>query len=146
FGFDGVKFQMIRNWNTYSPAEFERHHIGAPGHPDYAEFLEVLADPAFDSGRVEFWGMAGPMRGARPGAGGGASPLARRGRAGRRYGAPAGPLQRHDRLLEQVVGERRDDHQQDQAGQSVGRPELALEAVRPGGEEEALPHVDPVRD
>jgi MoaA/NifB/PqqE/SkfB family radical SAM enzyme len=45
FGFDGIYFQMIRNWGTFTIAEFERHFIGSPDHPDYGEFLEVLRDP-----------------------------------------------------------------------------------------------------
>ena len=45
FGFDGVYFQMIRNWGTFTIAEFERHLIGSPDHPDYGNFLEVLRDP-----------------------------------------------------------------------------------------------------
>jgi pyruvate-formate lyase-activating enzyme len=65
YGFDGVKFQMIRNWDTYSPTEFQRHNIGAPKHPEYTDLLAVLADRAFKSGGVEFWGMAGPMQDAR---------------------------------------------------------------------------------
>jgi MoaA/NifB/PqqE/SkfB family radical SAM enzyme len=45
FGFDGIYFQMIRNWGTFTVAEFDRHFIGAPDHPDYGEFLEVLRHP-----------------------------------------------------------------------------------------------------
>lgn len=28
YGFDKIKFQMIRNWHTYSAAEFAKHDIG----------------------------------------------------------------------------------------------------------------------
>jgi MoaA/NifB/PqqE/SkfB family radical SAM enzyme len=45
FGFDGIYFQMIRNWGTFTVAEFDRHFIGSPDHPDYGEFLDVLRHP-----------------------------------------------------------------------------------------------------
>jgi MoaA/NifB/PqqE/SkfB family radical SAM enzyme len=45
FGFDAIYFQMIRNWGTFTVAEFDRHFIGSPDHPDYSEFLEVLRHP-----------------------------------------------------------------------------------------------------
>lgn len=64
-GCDAVKFQMIRNWNTWSAAEFALHDIGSPRHPDYPAFLEVLAHPALGSPGVQFWGMAGPLAEAR---------------------------------------------------------------------------------
>ena len=36
---------MIRNWGTFTVAEFDGHFIGSPDHPDYGEFLEVLRHP-----------------------------------------------------------------------------------------------------
>lgn len=45
YGFDAVYFQMIRNWGTFTVAEFDRHFIGSPDHPDYSDFLEVLRHP-----------------------------------------------------------------------------------------------------
>ena len=57
FGFDGLKFQMIRSWNTYSPDEFAEHNIGSPDHPRFTELLEVLRDPRLDVEWVEFWGF-----------------------------------------------------------------------------------------
>ena len=56
-GFDGIKFQMIRSWNTYPPAEFARHNIGAPEHPEFRAFQEVLDDPRLHQPGVEFWGF-----------------------------------------------------------------------------------------
>lgn len=56
-GFDGIKFQMIRSWNTYAPEEFQRHHIGAPDHPEHGAFLDVLADPRLQGDDVEFYGF-----------------------------------------------------------------------------------------
>lgn len=57
YGFDKIKFQMIRNWHTYSPAEYAKHDIGSRYHPGYAEFLEVLRRPELRSKRIELWGM-----------------------------------------------------------------------------------------
>lgn len=67
-GVDAVKFQMIRNWNTWSPAEFAAQDIGSPRHPEHGAFLRVLADPALASPRVQFWGMASALAAARPAA------------------------------------------------------------------------------
>lgn len=58
FGFDGVKFQMIRNWNTYHAAELARHNIAAPDHPEYQAFLAVLRDPRLAAPDIELWGMS----------------------------------------------------------------------------------------
>ena len=57
FGFDKIKFQMIRNWHTYSAVEYATHDIGSRYHPAYAEFLEVLHCPELRSERIELWGM-----------------------------------------------------------------------------------------
>jgi MoaA/NifB/PqqE/SkfB family radical SAM enzyme len=57
FGFDGIKFQMIRSWNTYSPEAFAWHNIGSPDHPQFGELLEVLKDPRLQAGFIEFWGF-----------------------------------------------------------------------------------------
>jgi MoaA/NifB/PqqE/SkfB family radical SAM enzyme len=57
FGFDGLKFQMIRSWGTYTPEEFAWHNIGSPDHPCFAELLQVLKDSRLRAGFVEFWGF-----------------------------------------------------------------------------------------
>jgi pyruvate-formate lyase-activating enzyme len=57
FGFDGVKLQMIRSWNTYEPEEFAWHNIGSPAHSLFPEFLQVLRDPRLRAPSVEFWGF-----------------------------------------------------------------------------------------
>lgn len=72
FGFDGVKFQMIRNWNTYDAAEFARHNIASPGHPEYQAFLTMLRDPRLAAPDIELWGMSDAAlaaAAARPGSG-----------------------------------------------------------------------------
>ncbi len=38
---DEISFPRIRNWGTYSTAEFEDQYIGH-GHPDFAGLLQVL--------------------------------------------------------------------------------------------------------
>lgn len=53
FGCDVMHFQMIRNWGTFSLPEYRRHFIGAPDHPDYAEFLDVLRHPNLTLPMVE---------------------------------------------------------------------------------------------
>lgn len=63
--FDGVKFQMIRSWGTYTPDEFASHHIGSPAHPNYDEFLEVLKDPRLGGKFVQLWGMEEALDDAR---------------------------------------------------------------------------------
>lgn len=45
-GCDGLYFQMVRNWETFEAEEFACHFVGAPDHPDFAEFLEVLRHPS----------------------------------------------------------------------------------------------------
>jgi pyruvate-formate lyase-activating enzyme len=74
FGFDGVKFQMIRSWNTYSAAEFARHNIGSPDHPEFAAFQAVLRDPRLHGGDAELWGFHGPAAAPAAGSDNGARP------------------------------------------------------------------------
>jgi MoaA/NifB/PqqE/SkfB family radical SAM enzyme len=57
FGFDGLKFQMIRSWNTYSPETFAWQNIGSPDHPQFKDLLTVLRDPRLRAGFIEFWGF-----------------------------------------------------------------------------------------
>jgi sulfatase maturation enzyme AslB (radical SAM superfamily) len=65
YGFDRIKFQMIRNWNTYDPAEFALHDIGSKYNARYEEFLDVLRHPSLSSDRVEFWGMEAALEDAK---------------------------------------------------------------------------------
>ncbi|AUH66512.1 radical SAM protein [Paracoccus zhejiangensis] len=57
YGFDCIKFQMLRSWNTWSAEDFRRHHVGHPDHPDHAEFRSVLRDPALDRPDVYWFGF-----------------------------------------------------------------------------------------
>jgi molybdenum cofactor biosynthesis enzyme MoaA len=61
YSFDRIKFQMIRNWHTYSQAEFAEHDIGSRYHPRYEEFLEILNHSNLTSERIELWGMRGAL-------------------------------------------------------------------------------------
>jgi wyosine [tRNA(Phe)-imidazoG37] synthetase (radical SAM superfamily) len=49
---DRISFQMLRNWGTFSLAEFNQHNIGNPDHPEYLNFIEVLRDPIVTSPKV----------------------------------------------------------------------------------------------
>lgn len=42
---DAVNFHMIRNWGTYSAAEFRAEFIGDPSHPDHPAFVGVCQAP-----------------------------------------------------------------------------------------------------
>ncbi|SIO25081.1 Iron-sulfur cluster-binding domain-containing protein [Rhodovulum sp. ES.010] len=64
-GCDGVKFQMIRSWGTYSPEEFATVDISNPAHPDHDAFLGVLRDPVLRPPFAEFWGMQRALADAR---------------------------------------------------------------------------------
>lgn len=57
FGFDGIKFQMLRSWNTWSAEEFRQHHVGRPEHPEHAELRAVLHDPALSGPDVHWFGF-----------------------------------------------------------------------------------------
>jgi Radical SAM superfamily len=46
-GVDKVRFNMIRDWNTFSGNEFEEQFIGNPLHPDHPEFEAILKSPMF---------------------------------------------------------------------------------------------------
>lgn len=54
---DGVKFQMIRSWGTYSRSEFSQINISDPNHQSYAHFINVLCDLDLSSSYIELWGM-----------------------------------------------------------------------------------------
>ena len=46
-GVDSVRFNMIRNWGTFSTDEFARHFVGSNRHPNYSELLTIIDDPLF---------------------------------------------------------------------------------------------------
>ena len=57
FGFDQIKFQMLRSWNTWSAEEFQRQHVGQPDHPDHAEFQQIMQDPRLNQTDVTYSGF-----------------------------------------------------------------------------------------
>ncbi|SNT26895.1 radical SAM protein [Tropicimonas sediminicola] len=56
-GCDGVKFQMVRNWGTFTPEEFSAADIGRHDHPEHGAFRAVLEEPVLQSPGVEVWGL-----------------------------------------------------------------------------------------
>lgn len=58
YGCDGVKFQMVRNWGTFTPDAFEAANVGRSDHPEHGAFLNVLDDPVLKDPTVEIWGLA----------------------------------------------------------------------------------------
>lgn len=53
-GFDGVRLASLRNWGTYSAAEFRERAVADPAHPRHGEFLAVLSSPELDDPGVVF--------------------------------------------------------------------------------------------
>jgi organic radical activating enzyme len=53
FAADLITFQMIRNWGTYSTAEFDKAYVGRVSHPGYTELLKVLEDPILAESGVD---------------------------------------------------------------------------------------------
>jgi hypothetical protein len=56
-GADRVSFQRIRNWGTFTAAEFADHDVASPGHPRFGELCAVLrrlrlAGPLVDLGNL----------------------------------------------------------------------------------------------
>lgn len=63
-GADGVKFQMIRSWGTWTTEEFLRQDIGARSHPEHPEFIGMLAGLLRERPFAEFWGMPAALAAA----------------------------------------------------------------------------------
>jgi MoaA/NifB/PqqE/SkfB family radical SAM enzyme len=54
---DRIYFQLLRNWGTYTVAEFELHNIANPAHAEYQDFLAVLRDPRLEGDDVDLGNM-----------------------------------------------------------------------------------------
>ncbi|WP_068113027.1 SPASM domain-containing protein [Tropicimonas marinistellae] len=54
---DGVKFQMIRNWGTFTPAAFDAANVARRDHAENDAFRAVLDHPALKAPNVEIWGL-----------------------------------------------------------------------------------------
>ncbi len=44
-GADQVYFLLLRNWGTFSAAEFQEENVADPSHPEHGALLRTLADP-----------------------------------------------------------------------------------------------------
>ncbi|MCV0424333.1 MAG: radical SAM protein [Roseibium sp.] len=56
-GANGVYLLRLRNWGTFTPAEFAVHNVCDPDHPDFPELLAHLADQRLRSPLVELGSM-----------------------------------------------------------------------------------------
>lgn len=61
YGFDKIKFQMLRSWNTWSPQEFKKQHVGSPEHAEFGAFQDVMLDPRFAASDVKLSGFYSTM-------------------------------------------------------------------------------------
>jgi hypothetical protein len=61
-GADRVSFQRIRNWGTFTPAEFADHDVYSSDHPRFAELCAVLRDPRLNSPHVDLGNLAALAR------------------------------------------------------------------------------------
>ena len=46
-GVDSVRFNMIRNWGTFTDEEFAGHFVGSAANAHHAKLARILADPLF---------------------------------------------------------------------------------------------------
>jgi hypothetical protein len=44
-----ISVTALRNWGTYSPDDYRSRAVHLPGHPDYAEFRQMISDPQLTS-------------------------------------------------------------------------------------------------
>ena len=45
---DFITFYMIRNWGTFTQAQFREEFIGTDSHPKYQEFVKSIRSRAFE--------------------------------------------------------------------------------------------------
>lgn len=57
-GVDRVSFQRIRNWGTFTAAEFADHDVASPSHPRFAELCALLRDPRLAGPYVDLGNLA----------------------------------------------------------------------------------------
>jgi hypothetical protein len=60
FGADSIDFRMIQNWGVSSLEEFKRKFIGAPDHPEYLEYLQILKRPELKQANVRVPALSAP--------------------------------------------------------------------------------------
>jgi hypothetical protein len=65
-GADRVSFQRIRNWGTFTAADFADHDVSSSRHPRFADLCAVLRDPRLAGPYVDLGNLAslytGPIR------------------------------------------------------------------------------------
>jgi wyosine [tRNA(Phe)-imidazoG37] synthetase (radical SAM superfamily) len=61
-GADRVSFQRIRNWGTFTAAEFADHDVSSSSHPRFADLCAVLRDPRLAGPQVDLGNLASLVR------------------------------------------------------------------------------------
>lgn len=49
---DGIDFNLLSNWGTYTSDEYTRRAVHQPTHPQHDRFLQMLRDPCLDDPRI----------------------------------------------------------------------------------------------
>lgn len=57
FGVDLFIFNLLNDWMSWSPEEYEANAVWKSYHPDYPRFVEALSDPIFDDPIVDLGNM-----------------------------------------------------------------------------------------
>jgi MoaA/NifB/PqqE/SkfB family radical SAM enzyme len=57
-GVDRVSFQRIRNWGTFTAADFANHDVSSSSHPRFADLCAVLRDPRLAGPYVDLGNLA----------------------------------------------------------------------------------------
>jgi len=52
-GADIISFQRIRNWGTFTTEAFRDNDVASPSHPEFSDFLAILASPALGEPYIE---------------------------------------------------------------------------------------------
>ncbi|MGH6943481.1 MAG: SPASM domain-containing protein [Geminicoccaceae bacterium] len=60
---DRVSFQRIRNWGTFTAAEFADHDVSSPDHPRFADLCAILRDPRLAGPFVDLGNLASLVSG-----------------------------------------------------------------------------------
>jgi hypothetical protein len=61
-GGDRACFSRLVDWGTWPRREFEQQCVWREDHPLYAEFMQVMADPALEQDWVDFGNMTSYRR------------------------------------------------------------------------------------
>jgi len=55
FGADSMAFFRLTNWGTYTPAQYARHAVFMPSHPEHPDFIEAMQDPRLKDPMAEIF-------------------------------------------------------------------------------------------